>query len=134
MSTDGYWTEKLDPNVMMIIIHKVFRLTAHYCICERPVMQDLRNRDMRNLQLTCRTWYSRWRNFAVYLCIRGIIFCGYPVGCWRTYSNATPRLPLLRRQTAPNERRATRRVYRNGRVLVIEKSASAETPGEGTLH
>jgi len=118
----------------MIIIHRLFRDTAHFCVCNRPVVFDLRNRHMRSLQLTCRVWYARWRAFVMYICIRGVQFCTAPQECWLTYQGASPRLPLLRRATQLCDRIEPVRVYRNGRVLVMLKSASAETPGEGTDH
>jgi len=133
MSSDcAYWTEKLDANVMMIIIHKLFRATAKFCICDRPLAADLRNVDMRNMQLTCRTWYARWRRFVVYIVLRGVPFCSYPYMCWQAYINASPRLPLFRRRTQMCDRGSLSRIYKNGRVLVIVKSAKADTPGEGT--
>jgi hypothetical protein len=120
----------------MLIINRLFRSTAKFCICDRPVMHDLRSLDMRNFCLTCRTWNHRWRNFVYYIVIRAVQFCSQPNMCWQTYMQAAPRLPIFRRKMQPCDRQnyLHARIYKNGRVLVMLKSASAVKPGEGTLN
>lgn len=116
----------------MIVLRMLFCSTATRCLCDRPLSVDLRNSAMRNVQLTCRAWRSRWRVFAIYMCIHKVPFCSYPSRCAVAYVDAAPRLPTFRRATGPDDRPIFVRVYKNGRVLVIVKSPNAEKPGDGT--
>jgi len=134
LATDDDWTEKLPTDVFNVLLRMLFDTTAHRCLCDRPMLVDVRNATLRAVQLVSKKWYTRYRAFVVYMCMNHVQFCSKPSACVEVYVRAAPRLPLLRRTTAPLDRKLYQRVYKNGRVLVGIKSASALTPGDGTLN
>jgi hypothetical protein len=89
---------------------------------------------MRAFQQVCKVWYARWRHFAVYLVICQVPFCASPRDCWHTYMQACPRLPLIRTSLHLHPRVMAQRTYKNGRVLVSDRSLNALNPVDGTLH
>ena len=133
MEIDVDWTEKLPLPFMILLFKQMFRLSAHHCLCHRPLLIDVRNQQMADLQRVCTVWWRRWKQFAIYLALSAEPFCDAPGACSMVYAYAAPKLPIMRRRTPYQDRiHPAQRTYKNGRVEVRRKSFSAEQPGEGT--
>lgn len=91
------WQENVLPrDVIAQIYYHVLQLTAKRCPrCNRAFMWEMRNTDMKNMQLTCKHFYKGWKRF-VLLMLRSFEFmCAVPRRCLTKYISAAPPIPFL---------------------------------------